>query len=145
MFGAFTAWRMAGTVLLIILAFFGCSLVSMVSGHELTEGYNDHFVPMVDPSGLNPERDLTFSQANLNNSEANLNNAEAAKSLAQATAIIQQSTYDDPLYVHKEITSETNSAFVNGMLYVVGAIFVFVVLFVTLGMLGGGKNGSSTK
>ena len=99
---------------------------------------------MVDPGGRDPEKDLIFSEANRKNSEANLNNADAVKTLAEATAIINQSQYDDPLYVHKEITAETQGAFTNGMLFVVGAIFVFVVFFVIAGMLGGGKSNGST-
>lgn len=134
---AFAPWRMAGTVLLIILAFFGCNLLGFVGGSNLRPGYNDQFVPMMDPGGRDPERDLTNSTTNLNNSEANLNNAKAVKELAVATSVIMYAEYDDPLYVHKEITGETNSAFANGMLFVVGAIFVFVVLFVVFGMSGG--------
>ena len=101
--GALSAWRMAGMVLLIILAFFGCSLMGLVGSNDLRDGYNDQFVPMVDPAGRDPEKDLTFSQANKNNSEANLNNAKAVEHLAIATSIIRQSEYNDPLYVPKRL------------------------------------------
>lgn len=133
---AYAPWRMAGTMLLIILGCFGCSLFGLVNGNELRSGYNEQFVPMVDPAGRDPERDLTYSQANRNNSEANLHNAQAVKELAIATAIIRQSEYDDPLYMPKEVSSMTTDAFTRGMLLVVGAIFVFVIVFVVRGMLG---------
>jgi hypothetical protein len=136
--------RMAGAALMAILLFFLCSLTGLLSGHELRDGYNDQFVPMVDPGGRDPEQDLTFSLANKNNSEANWNNAKAVKELAHATSIIGHLEYDDPLYVPKEIDQMQGDSFNRGMLFVVGLIFVFVMGFVVMGMFGGRRNNGNS-
>lgn len=137
------AARISGLIAAVVLIV-GCGLAAGLlhfGGNELRPGYNEYSVPMVDPSGQDAEQDLIFSHANLNNSQANLNNAEAEKFLAQATAIVADSIYSDPLYVHKSITSETGAAFNQGMLFVVGAIFVFVFGFVAMGMFGNRNGG----
>lgn len=109
-----------------------CGLISSLlpQRSELRDGNQPFSVPMIDPAGRDPERDLTNSQTNLNNSKANLNNAQVEKILAEAKAIAAQSDYADPLYLHKEISGMTADAFNRGSMFIAGCIGVFVILFV---------------
>ena len=144
MFGAaLSAWKMAGLVLMITLGFFGCSLAGLVGGSDLRDGTQEFSVPMIDPGGRDPERDLMNSESNLNNSKANVNNATVEKILAEATAIVAQSKYDDPLYIHREINLESAGAFNQGMMFIVGCIVLFVIGFVIKGLFSGGNNGQT--
>ena len=78
-------------LLAIIIAIVACGVVAGVLGWtsrqmSTTVTVNES-VGMVQPQGVNPDKDLQNSETNLNNSGANLNNSEANLNNAQALAI----------------------------------------------------------
>jgi hypothetical protein len=83
--------RILFIIWLVIIACVGLSLLR--DRNATTQGEE---IYMVQPGGSNPDRDLTYSQTNLNNAEANKLNAEGHVYNAQATAIVA-TIPDDPI------------------------------------------------
>ena len=127
--------------------FFGClpflclagALLWLAGSSTLVTGSRPESIPMVAPVGVMPERDLSYSEVNVNNAEANKLNAEANKFNAQATAVIVQSEAQatktvsqahavEPMYIPNQIMG----AYRNAGLIVVTTILVFVIGFLIL-------------
>lgn len=78
-------------VMAIIICVVACGLLAGLGSWAIGRAparTNDQSVDMIQPRGVNPEKDYANSQSNLNNSQSNLNNSEAQLNLAEATAVI---------------------------------------------------------
>lgn len=86
-------------------------------------------VPMLQPSGWNPQTDNLNSETNRNNAEANELNAQAQLNLAQATAVVADSN-QGPINTYKDGRSEgLGAGFGIGVVgFVVLAFIAFLII-----------------
>jgi predicted lipid-binding transport protein (Tim44 family) len=149
--------RMGFALLGAIALFFACKTITgFVAGPavEYNQSASAGGINMVQPSG-NVQYDAQASQNNYVNSEANKNNAEAGFTWAQATAVVMDSHSNFVLSaanatavvanspqgpVNTFLQGQNSVQQVNPLLYVVGAIVLFVLGYVAINMLKGGAS-----
>jgi hypothetical protein len=108
--------------------------------NELVPGSQPNSIGMVNPSGVNPERDYAYSQTNLNNSQSNVYNANAdgVEQIAKAQAY---KLYAEACDIRNDCfageRAANQSALNTILLSLVGVIGIFVIGFVVMARRAG--------